>query len=69
MIIDTAQVTLPKVFKKAGYNTGIVGKWHLGLGNGNINWNTKITPGPNQVGFDYSVIMAATQDRVPTVFI
>jgi arylsulfatase A-like enzyme len=69
MIIDTAQITLPKVFKKAGYNTGIVGKWHLGLGNGNINWNTKITPGPNEVGFDYSVIMAATQDRVPTVFI
>lgn len=69
MLIDTNQVTLPKVFKKAGYKTGIVGKWHLGLADGNINWNEKISPGPNEVGFDYSYIMAATQDRVPTVYI
>jgi arylsulfatase A-like enzyme len=69
LIIDTAQVTLPKILKKQGYHTGIVGKWHLGLGSGNVDWNARITPGPNEVGFDYSYIMAATQDRVPTVYI
>ncbi|WP_147676718.1 sulfatase-like hydrolase/transferase [Algibacter pacificus] len=69
LLIDTAQVTMPKVMKEAGYVTGIIGKWHLGLGDGNINWNTHITPGPNEVGFDKSYIMAATQDRVPTVYI
>ncbi|MEP4670893.1 MAG: arylsulfatase [Cyclobacteriaceae bacterium] len=69
LIIDTAQMTLPKMLKKRGYHTAVIGKWHLGLGSGSVNWNKKISPGPNQVGFDYSFIMAATQDRVPTVFI
>jgi len=69
LLIDTAQMTVPKMLKQVGYNTGVVGKWHLGLGSGNVNWNQEIAPGPNQVGFDYSYIMAATQDRVPTVYI
>lgn len=69
LLIDTAQLTIPKVLKHAGYATGIVGKWHLGLGNGNTDWNEKITPGPNELGFDFSYILAATQDRVPTVYI
>jgi arylsulfatase A-like enzyme len=69
LLIETDQMTVPKMLKNEGYNTAIVGKWHLGLGDGNVNWNEKITPGPNEVGFDYAYIMAATQDRVPTVYI
>jgi arylsulfatase A-like enzyme len=69
LLLDTAELTIPKVLSSKGYHTGIVGKWHLGLGNGEVNWNEQIAPGPNEVGFDYSYIMAATQDRVPTVYI
>jgi arylsulfatase A-like enzyme len=69
LIIDTAKMTIPKMMKEQGYHTGIVGKWHLGLGSGNVNWNKRVSPGPNEVGFDYSFIMAATQDRVPTVLL
>lgn len=69
LIIDTEQMTVPKMLKRQGYATGIVGKWHLGLGTGNVDWNKAISPGPNEVGFEYSNIMAATQDRVPTVYI
>ena len=69
LIIGTDQMTLPKMLKQEGYQTAIIGKWHLGLGNGNVNWNQLVSPGPNQVGFDYSYILAATQDRVPTVYI
>jgi len=69
LLIDTTQMTIPKMLKTKDYHTGIVGKWHLGLGNGNVDWNEHISPGPNEVGFDYSFIMAATQDRVPTVYI
>ena len=69
LIIDTAQMTVPRMLQEEGYATGIVGKWHLGLGSGNVNWNGRVSPGPNEVGFDYSYILAATQDRVPTVYI
>jgi arylsulfatase A-like enzyme len=69
LLIQTDQMTLPKLFREKGYHTGIVGKWHLGLGDGQVDWNTRIAPGPNEVGFDYAYIMAATQDRVPTVYI
>lgn len=69
LLIGTEQTTLPKIMAKEGYHTGVVGKWHLGLGTGMVNWNEQIAPGPNEVGFDYSYIMAATQDRVPTVYI
>ena len=69
LIIDTAQITIPKLLKAEGYYTGVVGKWHLGLGNGLMDWNENVSPGPNEVGFDYSYIMAATQDRVPTVYL
>lgn len=69
LIISTEQITIPKLFKEKGYHTGIVGKWHLGLGTGVVDWNNHITPGPNEVGFDDAYIMAATQDRVPTVYI
>lgn len=69
LIIDVNQVTIPKVMKKAGYTTGTVGKWHLGLGDGNVDWNQKVTPCPNEIGYDYSYVQAATNDRVPCIFI
>lgn len=69
LIVPTNKPTLPKIFKKAGYTTAIVGKWHLGIGTSiKKNWNAKLMPGPNEVGFDYSFIFPATADRVPTVF-
>ena len=69
LIVSTDKITLPKVFKAAGYETGIVGKWHLGLGDQiGKDWNGDIKPSPNEVGFDYSFIFPATADRVPTVF-
>lgn len=62
MLIDTARITLPKILKASGYQTAIIGKWHLGFGiPGTPGWddlkgpdyNRELRPGPLETGFDY----------------
>jgi arylsulfatase A-like enzyme len=70
LIIEPGRPTLAGVFQRSGFATGVVGKWHLGLGlSGGPDWNGEIRPGPNDLGFDSSFIMAATGDRVPTIYV
>src|SRR5689334_6232802 len=53
---DTA-ITLAKVLRDAGYDTGIIGKWHLnGLG------RLSYIPKENRQGFDYWKVMECTHD-------
>jgi arylsulfatase A-like enzyme len=70
LLIPVATTTLPGMLQKAGYNTAVIGKWHLGLGDAKgLDWNEKITPGPAEIGFNYSFLIPATGDRVPCVFV
>ena len=68
LIVPTDKPTVATMFRSRGYATAAVGKWHLGLGKGNSDWNKFVSPGPNDIGFDRSFIMAATNDRVPCVY-
>jgi arylsulfatase A-like enzyme len=70
LLIPLTTTTLPGMLQKAGYNTAVIGKWHLGLGDAKgADWNGKITPGPLEIGFNYSFLIPATGDRVPCVFV
>ncbi|MDY7395805.1 arylsulfatase [Aureibaculum sp. 2210JD6-5] len=69
LLFELGKQTLPSMLQDAGYFTAVVGKWHLGLGDENMDWNKEVKPGPLEIGFDYSYIMASTNDRVPSVYV
>jgi arylsulfatase A len=71
LIVPTDALTLPEVFRRAGYQTAVVGKWHLGLGEEGtpVDWNGEVRPGPLELGFDASFLLPSTNDRVPCVYL
>jgi arylsulfatase A-like enzyme len=69
LIIKPGRVTLASMLRDAGYTTGVVGKWHLGLGARRPDWNGELKPGPLEIGFDYCYIIPATGDRTPCVYV
>ena len=70
LIVKPGRVTLPSLLKQAGYATGAVGKWHLGLGSKRpTDYNGEIKPGPLEIGFDQCFIIPATGDRTPCVYV
>jgi len=72
LALDPARPSLASFLRDAGYTTALVGKWHLGIGDGSraIDFNgNDIAPGPLEIGFDSAYFIPATVDRVPCVFI
>ncbi len=69
-IIAPGTTTIASILHDAGYATGVVGKWHLGLGGPEgPDWNGELTPGPLEIGFDECFLLPTTNDRVPQVYL
>lgn len=69
-IIKPGTETVASLLRRAGYATGVIGKWHLGLGGpGGPDWNGDLKPGPLEIGFDTCFLLPTTNDRVPQVYV
>ena len=72
-LLEPNRETVASFLKKHGYYTGVVGKWHLGLGfakNGDeFDFHKPVTDNPNTHGFDYSYVIPASLDFPPYVYI
>ncbi|MBT5925878.1 MAG: arylsulfatase [Verrucomicrobia bacterium] len=74
-LIQEDRLTLPRFLKGHGYQTGVVGKWHLGLDfhrlteHEDIDYSKPVRWGPNDFGFEYSYIIPASLDFPPYVYL
>jgi len=72
-LIETGRETVASFLAKQGYDTGVIGKWHLGLSfapnNRNINFTKPLTNTPVDHGFKHSYIIPASLDFPPYVYI
>lgn len=69
LLINTGTQTIADVFKSQGYDTAVVGKWHLGFKNGKNDWKEPLRPGPQDLGFDYYFGMPVVNSAPPYVYV
>lgn len=75
---DKKTFTLGKMFQRAGYRTGYIGKWHLGTvmttkdgevqNERNVDYSKPLKVGPLQHGFNDSFILPGSLDMYPYAF-
>ncbi len=75
-LLDPKRETVASFLKTQGYQTGVVGKWHLGwdwanvdAGPKKVDFSKPIQNGPNSHGFDYSYCIIGSLDMNPYAYV
>lgn len=68
-LIAKDRMTVATLLKQEGYVTGMIGKWHLGMGIEEKNPSPIITDGPTTRGFDSFFGITASLDMPPFAYI
>ncbi|MGH9627641.1 MAG: sulfatase-like hydrolase/transferase, partial [Bryobacteraceae bacterium] len=69
-LIEPGRMTVASMLKSQGYSTGVIGKWHLGLGDKpEADYSRPLHPCPNDHGFDYFFGIPASLDMDPYLYI
>lgn len=68
-LIDRDRPTVASFLKQQGYATACLGKWHLGLGFGEQEYEAPLTDSPIDHGFDYFFGISASLDIPPFAWI
>jgi arylsulfatase A len=75
-LIPASRKTIAGMLKEQGYNTGYIGKWHLGWdwnnvekGNDSVDFSRPIMNGPTTRGFDYFYGISGSLDMPPYVYV
>ena len=76
LLIEPGRETIATLLRRAGYRTGCVGKWHLGLGafdptdpDKSTDFDAELDAGPHTVGFDDSFIFPGSLDMEPYLYV
>jgi len=80
-LIPPSRMTVASLLKEQGYETAMIGKWHLGMNMPKkgkmswkgtlkgVNWKEPIKGGPHDLGFDYFFGISASLDMPPYIYI
>jgi len=70
LIMPEKTYTIADMMKENGYQTGIIGKWHLGFQTKvPVDWNAPLKPGPLELGFDYYYGVPTVNSHPPFVYV
>ncbi len=68
--IEPDRYCLSNLFKRNGYATAAIGKWHLGYGTKDpVDFTQPLTPGPRELGFDYHFGVPSNHGDVAGVYV
>jgi len=68
-LIDENTLTAPQVLKQAGYDTAMIGKWHLGMKWENNDWTAAARGGPVDHGFDSYLGVVSSLNLPPAAYV